>query len=68
MKIIMNNLNSSYVESIIKKALDESVTIRQNSESVGNTWEKPKRLVDKNGSLGLNTIEDVLSTKNRNNM
>ena len=68
MKIIMNNFNSSYVESIIKKALDESVTIRQNSESVDNTWEKPKRLVDKNGSLSLNTIEDVLSTKNRNNM
>lgn len=64
----MNNFNSSYVESIIKKALDESVTIRQNSESVDNTWEKPKRLVDKNGSLSLNTIEDVLSTKNRNNM
>ena len=68
MKIIMNNLNSRYVESIIKKALDESVTIRQNSESVGNTWKKTKKLVDKNGSLGLNTIEDVLSTKNRNNM
>ena len=68
MKIIMNNFNSSYVESIIKKALDESVTIRQNSESVDNTWEKPKRLVDKNGSLSLNTIEDVLSTKDRNNM